>query len=212
MPAKVLEIARREGKFVGEGWRVRKDGSRFWASVVVDRINDENGELIGFAKITRDMTEQREAQQATAGSRAAVPDPGPGRHRLCDLHAGPRGPGDQLERRCGRIKGYSPDEIMGEHFSRFYTPEDRDAGVPKTALETAPRDRALRGRRLARAKGRHPLLGERGDRRDQRRGRQADRLCQDHPRHDREARGSASPGGIRASNCSARRRWKRSAS
>ena len=64
MPQKVLETARREGKYAGEGWRVRKDGSRFWASIVVDRINDPSGELIGFAKITRDMTDQREAQQA----------------------------------------------------------------------------------------------------------------------------------------------------
>ena len=62
MPAKVLETARKEGKYTGEGWRVRKDGSRFWASVVVDAIRDEDGELIGFAKITRDMTEQREAE------------------------------------------------------------------------------------------------------------------------------------------------------
>src|SRR6476660_3134920 len=59
VPGQVLETARREGKFAGEGWRVRKDGSRFWASVVIDRINDEDGGLIGFAKITRDMTEQR---------------------------------------------------------------------------------------------------------------------------------------------------------
>jgi PAS domain S-box-containing protein len=62
MPAEVLETARREGKYQGEGWRVRKDGSRFWASVVVDRINDENGKLTGFAKITRDMTDKREAE------------------------------------------------------------------------------------------------------------------------------------------------------
>ncbi|MFL6801356.1 MAG: PAS domain-containing protein, partial [Sphingomicrobium sp.] len=59
LPEKVLETARREGKFEGEGWRVRKDGTRFWASVVVDRINDDKGKLIGFAKITRDMTEKR---------------------------------------------------------------------------------------------------------------------------------------------------------
>jgi PAS domain S-box-containing protein len=62
MPEKVLETARQEGKYQGEGWRVRKDGSRFWASVVVDRINDENGKLTGFAKITRDMSEKREAE------------------------------------------------------------------------------------------------------------------------------------------------------
>lgn len=62
VPARVLETARRDGKYQGEGWRVRKDGSRFWASVVVDRISDEQGELTGFAKITRDMTEKREAE------------------------------------------------------------------------------------------------------------------------------------------------------
>ena len=62
VPQKVLETARRGGKFEGEGWRVRKDGSRFWASVVVDAIKDDSGEVIGFAKITRDMTEKREAQ------------------------------------------------------------------------------------------------------------------------------------------------------
>jgi PAS domain S-box-containing protein len=62
VPTTVLETARRDGKFEGEGWRVRKDGSRFWASVVVDAIKDDSGEVIGFAKITRDMTEKREAQ------------------------------------------------------------------------------------------------------------------------------------------------------
>ena len=62
IPTKVLETARAEGKYQGEGWRVRKDGSRFWASVVVDAIEDEDGQLIGFAKITRDMSEQREAE------------------------------------------------------------------------------------------------------------------------------------------------------
>src|SRR5690348_3507657 len=69
MPQKVLETAAREGKYEGEGWRVRKDGSRFWASVVVDRINDDKGALVGFAKITRDMTERREAELRLRDSR-----------------------------------------------------------------------------------------------------------------------------------------------
>jgi PAS domain S-box-containing protein len=62
LPERVLEIARTEGKYQGEGWRVRKDGSRLWASVVIDAIRDDDGELIGFAKITRDMSEQRETE------------------------------------------------------------------------------------------------------------------------------------------------------
>src|SRR5262249_27346513 len=62
LPARALETAEREGKYEAEGWRVRKDGTRFWASVVLDPIRDESGTLIGFAKITRDITERREAQ------------------------------------------------------------------------------------------------------------------------------------------------------
>ncbi len=69
MPQKVLDTARTEGRYSGEGWRVRKDGSRFWASIVVDAIKDEKGEVVGFAKITRDMTEKREAEAQLQESR-----------------------------------------------------------------------------------------------------------------------------------------------
>jgi PAS domain S-box-containing protein len=69
VPTRALETARETGRYEAEGWRVRKDGSRFWASVVIDAIRDETGELIGFAKITRDMTEKREAQLRLEESR-----------------------------------------------------------------------------------------------------------------------------------------------
>jgi PAS domain S-box-containing protein len=62
-PQHELEIASREGRFEEEGWRVRKDGSMFWANVVITAVRDENGELIGFAKVTRDLTERRDAEQ-----------------------------------------------------------------------------------------------------------------------------------------------------
>lgn len=62
LPARALATARSEGRYEAEGWRVRKDGSRFWASVVIDRINDAKGDVVGFAKITRDITERREGQ------------------------------------------------------------------------------------------------------------------------------------------------------
>jgi PAS domain S-box-containing protein len=71
-PARTLGTALREGRFEGEGWRVRKDGSRFWASVVVDRILDEDGKLLGFAKITRDMSEKRKAAEELERARAAL--------------------------------------------------------------------------------------------------------------------------------------------
>jgi PAS domain S-box-containing protein len=64
LPQRVLSIAAQEGRFEGEGWRVRKDGERIWASVVIDPIRDDAGTLIGFAKVTRDVTERRKAQQA----------------------------------------------------------------------------------------------------------------------------------------------------
>src|SRR5215218_6336361 len=70
LPATALETAAREGRFVHEGWRVRKDGTHFWADVVIDAIRDEAGDLIGFAKITRDVTERREAQIALEEARA----------------------------------------------------------------------------------------------------------------------------------------------
>ena len=63
MPAKSLEQAMSHGKFETEGWQMRKDGTRFLASIVIDAIY-EDGELIGFAKITRDITERQRAQQA----------------------------------------------------------------------------------------------------------------------------------------------------
>ncbi len=61
-PRKALETAERVGRFEAEGWRVRKDGTRFWAGVVIDAIREDNGALVGFAKITRDLTERRETQ------------------------------------------------------------------------------------------------------------------------------------------------------
>jgi PAS domain S-box-containing protein len=72
LPKQVLETAACEGKFEGEGWRLRKDGSRFWAHVIIDPIRDESGTIIGFAKITRDLTERKQAQQALEQAREAL--------------------------------------------------------------------------------------------------------------------------------------------
>jgi len=74
VPQQALATAVAEGKYETEGWRVRKDGSRFWASVVIDPIRDERGNLLGFAKITRDITERRWAQQALQASRDEAQD------------------------------------------------------------------------------------------------------------------------------------------
>src|SRR4051812_28424858 len=64
LPNRALQIAAREGRYEAEGWRIRKDGSRFWANAVLDPIRDESGKLLGFAKVTRDVTERRDRDQA----------------------------------------------------------------------------------------------------------------------------------------------------
>jgi signal transduction histidine kinase len=69
VPERALETVRTEGRFEAEGWRVRKDGSRFWANVVIDPIRDEEGHLFGFTKITRDLTERKASQEALEQSR-----------------------------------------------------------------------------------------------------------------------------------------------
>src|SRR5258706_3307210 len=72
LPQRALKIAAAEGKFESEGWRVRKDGTRFWAHVVIDPIRDRSGKLVGFAKITRDFTNRREAQRLIDQTRDAL--------------------------------------------------------------------------------------------------------------------------------------------
>jgi PAS domain S-box-containing protein len=137
LPMRTLDRAAREGRDEAEGWRVRKDGSRFWASVVVDAIRNEEGELIGFAKITRDITERQAAQEALQESERqfrmlveSVVD-----YALFTLD--PNGIVTNWNTGAQRIKGYAAEEIIGQHFSRFYTEADRSAGVPARALRTA---------------------------------------------------------------------------
>lgn len=72
VPERALQTAANEGKFEAEGWRMRKDGTRFWAHVVIDPIRDGNGDLIGFAKITRDITDKKQTAEALEQMRAAL--------------------------------------------------------------------------------------------------------------------------------------------
>ena len=137
LPQKVLDTAKKEGKFEGEGWRVRKDGSRFWASVVVDRINDEKGKLIGFAKITRDMTAKREAEQALRETERSFRLLVQGVTDYAIFMLDPKGRVSNWNAGAQRIKGYKPEEIVGKHFNSFYTDEERQLGLPGRALETA---------------------------------------------------------------------------
>ena len=137
LPAVVLENARREGRYEAEGWRVRKDGSRFWASVVVDAIKDDNGKLIGFAKITRDMTERQAVQESLRESERQFRLLVRGVTDYALYMLDPQGIITNWNQGAERIKGYSAEEIVGQHFSRFYTENDRRNGMPARALQTA---------------------------------------------------------------------------
>src|SRR6185312_4905463 len=140
LPARVLATAVREGKFEGEGWRLRKDGSRFWAHVVVDPIRNARGELTGFAKVTRDLTERRETQEALKRAEQQFRLLVQGVTDYAIYMLSPEGIVTNWNAGAARIKGYAPAEIIGEHFSRFYTEDDRRTGMPQMALDTAVRE------------------------------------------------------------------------
>jgi PAS domain S-box-containing protein len=137
LPARVLETAAREGRFETEGWRIRKDGSRFWASVVMDAIRNESGTLEGFAKVTRDITERRAAQDALRDSERQFRLLIGGVKDYALFMLDPNGVIISWNTGAQGIKGYTGDEIIGQHFSRFYTERDRAAGVPARALYAA---------------------------------------------------------------------------
>jgi PAS domain S-box-containing protein len=149
-PADELALALRDGRHEEEGWRVRKDGSRFWANVVITPIYDESGALVGFGKVSRDLSARRDTEEQM-------------RKRTLQLEAA----NEQLEdyRRlvssvrdyaifrldaagyirswnagAERLKGYTPDEAIGRHFSIFYTREDRERDHPAAELQVAVRE------------------------------------------------------------------------
>ena len=136
VPEAALKTAAETGRFTAEAWRVRKDGSRFWAMVVIDPIRQDR-ELIGYAKITRDITEQRNAQLSVLASEQRFRLLVQGVTDYAIFMLDPEGRVTNWNAGAARIKGYSEADIVGEHFSRFYTPEDRDAGLPWKALERA---------------------------------------------------------------------------
>jgi PAS domain S-box-containing protein len=138
-PQTELEIATREGRFEDEGWRVRKGGTHFWANVVITALRDPSGQLVGFGKVSRDMTERRRAEHELRESDE--------RFRLIienTLDYGmfmldPAGHIVSWNAGAQRIQGYSADEIIGQHFSVFYTPEAIARQWPQYELQEAAR-------------------------------------------------------------------------
>jgi len=138
-PHRELEEAARTGRLEDQGWRVRQDGTRFWASVVITALYDELGTLVGFAKVTRDLTEQRRETDALRESEA--------RFRLlvesvrdyAIFLLDPSGHVATWNTGAERIKGYDATDIIGQHFSVFYPKERIEEGFPQYELEVATR-------------------------------------------------------------------------
>ena len=140
LPQKALETAAHIGRFETECWCVRADGTPFWALAVIDAVRDHDGKLVGFAHVTRDMTDRRfeqtrllETERRFRQLVEAVVD-----YAIFQLDKD--GIVTTWNAGAERIKGYTADEIIGQHFSRFYLEEDRMAGVPARALATASRE------------------------------------------------------------------------
>ena len=137
LPDHGLVVAEREGRFQDEGWRLRKDGSQFWASVTITALRDDSGRLIGFAKVTRDLTERKgqdeRLRQSEERFRTLVE--GVKDYAIFMLDTG----GFVTTWNAGArfIKGYESHEIIGSHFSRFYPAESIKSGLPERELRGA---------------------------------------------------------------------------
>ncbi len=137
LPQRALAMAEANGQYEAEGWRIRKDGSRFWVNAVIDPIRDEDGTLLGFAKVTRDFTERMTAQETLRQSEERFRLLVQGVIDYAIFMLDPQGRVANWNPGAERMKGYTAGEIVGQHFSRFYTDEDRAADVPGRALRTA---------------------------------------------------------------------------
>jgi PAS domain S-box-containing protein len=136
-PAWELDVASRTGRFEDYGWRMRKDGSRFWANVVITALHDSEGRLSGFGKGTRDVTRQREAEEALRASEERFRLLVQGVRDYAIFMLDPRGNVASWNEGAQRIKGYTASEIVGKHLSVFYTDEDVRAGKPQLNLNHA---------------------------------------------------------------------------
>ncbi|WP_053227719.1 SpoIIE family protein phosphatase [Solirubrobacter soli] len=150
LPERMLESARANGRHEAEGWRLRKDGSRFWADVVITALHDEQGKLVGYGKVTRDLTSRQLASEQLRSSAAELRIANAELEQFRLLVASVRdyaifmldvsGRIRTWNRGAENIKGYSADEAIGQHFELFYTDEARARKHPAYELEVASRE------------------------------------------------------------------------
>ena len=136
-PEQELKMAAETGRLEDEGWRLRKDGSRFWADVIITALRDSEGELRGFSKVTRDLTERRRQDETLRQSeqRFRLLVNGVRDYAMCMLD--PEGRITSWNSGGERIAGYSAQEIVGRHFSTLYPQESIARQLPEQELAMA---------------------------------------------------------------------------
>ncbi len=147
-PGRELRIAIETGRVEDEGWRLRKDGSRFWANVLITALRDDEGNLVGFAKVTRDLTIRRAAEETLRASEERFRLLVQSVQEYAIFMLDPSGHITTWNEGAERIKGYTADEIMGKHFSIFYPPEDKDKPAFELKVATATGKHEEEGWRL----------------------------------------------------------------
>jgi PAS domain S-box-containing protein len=136
-PERELQAAAEIGRFEDEGWRLRKDGSRFWADVIISVVRDESGTLRGFSKITRDLTQRRAQEETLRQSEERFRLLVEGVKDYAIFMLDPEGRITSWNSGAERIKGYKAQEIIGRHFSTFYTQDALDKRWPEQELAMA---------------------------------------------------------------------------